>query len=130
MSETIGVNELKATVDRILEEYGDECTEIMKEVVPKVSKRNARKLKGVHSGAFKNRSGAYRKGWKTKIIEKRLGVEGIIYNTKAGLTHLLEFGHAVVRGGRRVGDAKAYSHIAGVNTEAQEEFEKELMEKL
>ena len=72
-------------------------------------------------------TGKYRKGWKTKVEESRLSIEGTVYNGAApGLTHLLEFGHVKQNGGR----TRAFPHIAEVNDKAQEEFEKELIAKL
>ena len=128
MSNTkIRPDNLAATVNRILAEYGDDCTKVLKETVPKITKESAKELKGSSVGGFQDRTGKYRKGWRSKVEETRLSVDGVVYNGgQPGLTHLLEFGHAKQNGGR----TRAFPHIAEVNNRAQENFEKELIEKL
>lgn len=125
MSKNITANELERTVMEMLNDYGDGCEDVLKEAVTKTAKSAQKELK--KNGSFKSRSGKYRKGWKTKIEETRLSVEGVVYNASSpGLTHLLEFGHALQNGGR----SKAYPHISTANDNAAEMLEKELIEKL
>ena len=127
MPKTINANELESVVIDMLNDYGDGCEEVLEEAVTKTAKSAQKELRGKNSGSFVSRSGKYRKGWKTKIEKTRLSVEGIVYNSNSpGLTHLLEFGHALQNGGR----AKAYPHIAEANDNAAEMIETELMEKL
>lgn len=124
MSQVIKPEQFAAEIEKILDKYGDETTDVMKEIVPKVTKNAAKSLKS--AGSFGG-TGKYRKGWKTKVEESRLSIEGTVYNGAApGLTHLLEFGHVKQNGGR----TRAFPHIAEVNDKAQEEFEKELIAKL
>lgn len=124
---TIPVDSLAATVSQILDEYGEECTEVLGNSVKKVVKESVKELKGSSVGGFQDRTGKYRNGWRSKVEETRLSVDGVVYNGgQPGLTHLLEFGHAKQNGGR----TRAFPHIAEVNNRAQENFEKELIEKL
>lgn len=124
MSQVIKPEQFAAEIEKILDKYGDETTDVMKEIVPNVTKNAAKSLKS--AGSFGG-TGKYRKGWKTKVEESRLSIEGTVYNGSApGLTHLLEFGHVKQNGGR----TRAFPHIAEVNDKAQEEFEKELIAKL
>ena len=124
---TIPVDSLAATVSQILDEYGEECTEVLGNSVKKVVKESVKELKGSSVGGFQDRTGKYRKGWRSKVEETRLSVDGVVYNGgQPGLTHLLEFGHAKQNGGR----TRAFPHIAEVNNRAQENVEKELIEKL
>lgn len=127
MSKTITPDSFASTISEFLSEYGDDCREVMKETVPKVTKNATKALKGKSVGAFTDRSGKYRKGWRSRVEEKRLSIEGVVYNgASPGLTHLLEFGHAKQNGGR----TRAFPHIAEVNDKAADEFERELTEKL
>lgn len=127
MSNTISVDQLEATVNRILNEYADDCVEVMTDAVKKTTKQATKELKSSGIGGFQDRTGKYRKGWRSKVEETRLSAEGVVYQgAQPGLTHLLEYGHAKQNGGR----TRAFPHISEVNDRAQENFEKELIEKL
>ncbi len=72
-------------------------------------------------GPYRERSGKYTKGWTYEQRGSRASsITGInsysVFNKKQyQLTHLLEKGHQVKKGGRVVGQAAAYAHIAPVN---------------
>ena len=72
-------------------------------------------------GPYKKRTGKYARSWAHEARSNRTsvitGLNGYyVYNKKHyQLTHLLEKGHQVKRGGRVVGEAAAFSHIAPVN---------------
>lgn len=70
--------------------------------------------------------GRYASKWKAKKEDHGY----IVYNEQPGLTHLLEKGHDIVRGGRKVGRAKAYPHIKPVEEKANTEFVKNTLEEL
>lgn len=72
-------------------------------------------------GPYQERTGRYTKDWtydqrsgRTSVIT---GLNGYsVYNKKNyQLTHLLEKGHQLRRGGRTYGNVKAFEHIAPVN---------------
>lgn len=72
-------------------------------------------------GPYQERTGKYTKDW---IYDQRSGRTSVItglngysvYNKKYyQLTHLLEKGHQLKHGGRKIGDVKAFEHIAPVN---------------
>lgn len=72
-------------------------------------------------GPYRERTGKYTKDWthgqkssRTSVIT---GLNGYsVYNKKHyRLTHLLEKGHQLRKGGRKVGNVKAFEHIAPVN---------------
>lgn len=70
-------------------------------------------------GSYCERTGKYTKDW-THGQRSRSSITKInsysVYNKRHyQLTHLLEKGHQVKRGGRVVGETAAYSHIAPVN---------------
>lgn len=72
-------------------------------------------------GPYRERTGKYTKDWTHEQRSSRAssitGLNGYsVYNKKHyQLTHLLEKGHQVKKGGRVVGEAAAFSHIAPVN---------------
>ena len=88
-------------------------------------------LRSNNAGAFKNKTGAYRRGWRATLKKNNLGVVARVYNaTDWQLTHLLEYGHNVVRGGKIIGSVDPYPHISDVNNWAIKEFEDELTERI
>ena len=115
------------TMNALLKEYGDVVIEITADAADKTTKEARTKLRSNSAGAFKNRTGAYRRGWRASLQRKNTSVLAQVYNaTDYQLTHLLENGHDVVRGGAVVGHAKEYPHIAEVNDWAINAFESEL----
>lgn len=65
------------------------------------------------------RNGDYAKGWRIKRTSKRL----VIHNaTDYQLTHLLEHGHVLRRGGRNIGDAAEHPHIRPAEEAAVRNF--------
>ena len=69
----------------------------------------------------------YNKGWGIDLKKKKSSVMSIIHNkTEYRLAHLLEKGHALKHGGRKVGETRAFEHIAPV----AEKAEKELLENI
>lgn len=72
-------------------------------------------------GPYKERTGKYTKDWtydqRTGRASAITGLNGYsVYNKKHYmLTHLLEKGHQLRRGGRQLGNVKAFEHIAPVN---------------
>ena len=115
----------------LLVDYTDEVADKVNEAV-RVTADYSRKSLRSQAGKFKNRTGKYRKGWGIKMeYAGRYYAMATISNYKYyPLTHLLENGHALVRGGRRIGDVQAFPHIADVQEEADrmiiEEIERAL----
>ena len=113
-SKKIKAVDLTATVDALLEEYGDEIFNDLDEVIQETAEEAVSKLHSVQTFAPGRRpSGEYSRGWtSTEQIKKRTQVVRVIYNEElAGLAHLLEFGHANRGGGRTPG----YGHIKPVD---------------
>lgn len=121
MNEHIKADDFSSVCKKILDQYGDDCREAVIDTVKEVAKESAKELKS--AGDFNNRTGAYRKGWTSKVQTSRLGAEGVVYNKSSYyLTHLLEFGHAKQNGGR----TRAFAHIEPV----EKDTERKLMEVL
>ena len=126
MSRTVKADKLADAVNEILKAYGDHVTEGMKEAVKKIADEAKRETRN----ASPKRTGKYRKGWAVKDTSTRLSAEAIVHNrTSYQLTHLLEKGHALRRGGRTIGHVKAFPHIGPAEERAVKNFEK-AVEKL
>jgi len=125
MSKLTPIDRLQAEVSAILEEYGDEVAENLDEITKEVGKKGAKALRSSSKGSFGG-SGKYARGWTYEVEESRLGTTVTLYNRTPGLPHLLENGHAKRGGGRVPGR----SHIAPVEAELIESFEKEVTSKI
>lgn len=118
-----------SVINSLLDEYGDDVLDAVVESADASAKKAAKSLKT--AGKFKNRSGKYRRGWRTTNNKSRLTYSSTVYNKDAfQLAHLLEFGHALKLGGRAAGKVQAFPHIEEVNDQAQSDFENYLEEKL
>lgn len=117
MAVRIENDRLRAVINDLLDEYGDEARDAIQSAAKKVGKDVVKELK--KGGGFKG-SGAFNKGWATKTENTRLGSTTIVYNKDLpGLAHLLEFGHAKQNGGR----TKAFNFIAPVAATVGDKFE-------
>ena len=112
----IDSQDLASTINKLLEEYGDNVQDAIVESSKKVGKEVAKELK--KGGKFGG-TGAFNKGWTSKTETTRLGAETIVYNKSLpGLSHLLEFGHALANGGR----STAYNFISPINDTTEDKF--------
>lgn len=125
----VTIDNFDAEVKKILEQYGDEVSENVDIITRKIGEKGAQMLRNQSNGAF-HRTGRYAKGWTTKTERNRLYTSVIIYNRTPGLPHLLEHGHAVVSGGRKVGHYSGKEHIAPVEKKLVKEYEMEVKDKL
>ena len=101
--------ELRKIVSEVLKEYGDEVEREVAEAIPDVADNVVRELYETSP----NKTGDYAKGWTYSYVTSKYGTVTVkVHNaTDWQLTHLLEWGHAIKRGGRTVGFVKAYPHI-------------------
>ncbi len=125
MARTVKLDGFTQAVEQILQEYAGNVTEGTKAAVKKV----AEQAKKETQAASPRRTGRYKRGWAVKEEVQRLSSEAIVHNrTSYQLTHLLEKGHAVKRGGRTIGQAYAHPHIRDAEQNAiknlQEAIEK------
>lgn len=127
MAKKIPIEKLSDTIKEILEEYADEINENVEEVTKKVVQEGAKAVRANARNTFKTHSDRpYAKSWKTEIETGRLSTTGVIYSTKPGLPHLLEYGHAKRGGGRVPGRP----HIAPAEEKLVEEFESKIEAKI
>lgn len=125
MSKKITINNLGSAIEDALSEYGDEVTADVKAVTKSMAQVGVRALKSESKSSFGG-TGRYAKGWTYATRTERLSAGTTIYNKLPGLPHLLENGHAKRNGGRVDGTV----HIAPVEKELAEKFEKEILSKL
>lgn len=116
--------DLGSEIQKILDECEVEVVDDMKEAIKAVTKAGVKKVKS-NAKIFKG-SGAYKKGWTSKVEEERMTAHGVIYNRKPGLPHLLEYGHPKRTGGR----VEGREHIKPVEEEIEKEFVGELEARL
>ena len=123
MANAIKPDQLAAEITATLAEYRDAVNVITEENVRQVmneARADVRQRSPQRRPAWKS----YKGHWRTKLIREGSTIKGIVYNDKAGLTHLLEFGHAYVNGGRYQG----VEHIAPAQETANEAIERGIKE--
>ena len=114
---------LRDEIQAILDEYGEEVEEELREIIPAVAKEAAKKLRK----SSPDNKGGYAKGWTQQTEKGRMTVSSVIYNkAKPGLPHLLEYSHALRNGGR----SRPIPHIAQVEEWANTEVVKRIEEAL
>lgn len=122
----VDMNELQAEIVAQLKEYGDVCTEDIKEAVKKTAKDCVKEIKAKSPSD----TGEYRRGWRqATMFENANEIRIDVYNAKKPqLTHLLEFGHIVRNrpGGAILGKAGAHAHIRPAELKAQKELVKKI----
>lgn len=116
-------DELSKAFEKELSEYLETSIDIVRNTVDEVVEVGVSKLKITSP----KKSGRYSRGWKAKTtLDSSTGKTSTLHNTKGQLTHLLEKGYAKVNGGRVAG----FPHIAPVEAELMDKFEKTLKERL
>ena len=121
MSESISADKLAREIMRQIEEYTEEVKETTQKVAMEVKKLRE------NSPNSKN-GGTYAKNW-TRTTDK-YGIT--VYNKSPTyrIAHLLEKGHQLKRGGRKIGEVRAYPHIEEVEQECIKEYVEELERRL
>lgn len=124
-------------VSKIIEQYGSSyggiLPDLIKKSMDKVCTVATNKLQSVNRFSPNgNPSGAYSKDWTFEIkSDGRYKRKAVVFNEDHyRLTHLLENGHALKRGGRTYGRVQAYTHIFPINEEAQKDFYDEVVKAI
>ena len=107
-----------------LAEYAQLAAEDMKKAVKKAG---AEAKKDIQAGA-PVKTGAYKKSWTAKTTKETANaMEIVVYSrNRYQLAHLLEFGHALRKGGR----TRAFPHIAPAEERAAQILEQEVEKAL
>ena len=111
---TVNVTKLGDEILKNLEIFKSVTVEIMEEAVNETARKTVEKLR---ADSPEGRRGKYTKGWTWKKNgdargARRYDVVVCQNGHEYSLTHLLENGHALVRGGRKVGSSPQITHIA------------------
>lgn len=126
MAKRVPIDQLSASVEKILAKYQEDVQGNVNEIVKEMSRKGAQTVRKQASSMF-NGTGEYASGWTSKAETGRISAQGVIYNaTVPGLPHLLEHGHALRQGGRTQGRP----HIAPVEEALVREFEQKVKSKL
>ncbi|ERT57723.1 HK97 gp10 family phage protein [Peptoniphilus sp. BV3C26] len=112
--------DLVKEIEKATKEQLDLANDVVNKAVDKVAKETVSDLKS----SSPKKSGEYASGWgKREGQTATRSKSSIVWNEEHyRLTHLLEFGHAKVNGGR----VAAKPHIAAVEQKAIKNFEDEL----
>ena len=124
---------LAKTIQEELQNIGIAVDDGMQEVFDEVGKEAVKKLKKTSPVNPKGKqSGRYAKGWTYEKGKKYRGkAVGVVRNkTDPQLTHILEYGHPLVRNGKVVGNVEAKEHIRPVADWVAEEIENKLTKKI
>ena len=122
MAQNLTVDELAGAINDIMAEYKGAIDEDIQKAAKDVSKGAKERVSSSARQQFGG-SGEYAGNWRVKIKNSSGKAEATVYNNKTyRLTHLLEFGHAKVNGGRVSGKA----HIRP----AEQNAEKKLLGKV
>lgn len=119
MGRRVSLDGFADAVEQIIGEYADGVYATESKAVTYSTNQALRQVKS-NAGVF---DGEYAGGWKKQITRTNVTAEGVVYNVRPGLPHLLEKGH-VKRGGH--GRVSGTPHALPV----QFHVNKVLMEKL
>ena len=116
----IKIDDLASAITKELTEYSQEVTDGIKREIKAVAKECKTEIQQ-NSPVD---TGSYRKGWQVKTAyESSSDIRVVIRNrTDYQLTHLLEYGHAKVNGGRVNGKP----HIRPAEEHAEQKFMKKV----
>lgn len=123
MAKGIPIDKLSTAIETELKKYSQEVADQIKQDVQEVAKECVAEIKQKSPKRTGKGGGKYRRGWRAEVVyESNEDIRVIVRNKTAWqLTHLLEFGHAKVKGGRVEGKA----HIGP----AEQRAKKSLLEK-
>lgn len=117
------------TIYEQLAAFGVQIDDSIQEIFDEVGQEAVKKLRSTSPVNAKSpKKGRYAKGWRYERGKKVRGVtmSYIRNKTDPQLTHLLEFGHPIVRNGVVVGNAEPVEHIKPVADWVAEEAEKRI----
>ena len=106
----VDMDELSAAIMKELDGFKEVTDEIMTQAVKETAKETAEEIRA----NAPEKSGEYAESWSYKRNSQSKNHFSMIAYSIAPryrLSHLLEHGHAIVNGGRKVGSAKAFKHL-------------------
>lgn len=131
----IPLDRFQAEIDKILQEYGATIQREVGEAAKESALKGVVMLKATspvnQDSGTKRKPGRYAKGWRVKEGGSASGKMYIVHNaTDYQLTHLLEYGHPLKKGGRQYGYAKAYPHIKAAEDYMIDYFQTHVIEAI
>lgn len=127
-------NEFGLQLNAILANFSSQVDETVDAETRQIAKEAAKKLRQTSPKKARGKnSGKYAKGWTWKQAnDKKRHYRVIVWNaTDWQLTHLLEYGHRVVKNGKATEErTEPQPHIADVEKWVQEELPRRIKEKL
>lgn len=126
----INVDALGATIQTVLAEFADATAEAVEAATDLTAAQTVDKLRS--TSPRQPGGGEYAAGWTSEVWQKRYkGIyKRLISNREYRLTHLLEYGHRIMRDGKEVGYASARPHIAQAEFAAISQFEENLRREI
>lgn len=126
----ISVDKLASVIASELESYRESTNSNVKEAVKEVAKESAQIVKSHVPSKWSNKYKSQIKASSPTVVKNQYTSYIYMYGEDYRIAHLLEHGHALVRGGRTVGQAKAFPHFIYGDEYAQDELPKRIEEKL
>ena len=106
---TIKPDQLAREILKDLNDYSDNVRVKVDEAVGEIAKESQKKLRATTGAEGSNVWRKYPTGWTTKSTRRKGYRKEEVWNSRYyRLTHLLEKGHVLRRGGRKIGDAAAF----------------------
>lgn len=122
--------DLTQEVNKILRDFADDVEKAVLDAEEDVAKEAIKKLKATSPRNTHGKGKHYADTWAIDTRSKKHYAHLIVYNKQYQLTHLLEKGHNIVRGGRVVGHAKAQPHIKPVEEWVKDEVTRRIEQKI
>lgn len=124
MSKKVGALDFSKACRQLLDEYGSEVVDVLRQVVPDAANHAADEIRS----NSKQRTGKYARGWtKKEQYARASGVSCVVYNKdRYRVAHLLENPHTIANKYGTYGTSKG----DGVIAEAEENAEKYLVEEV
>lgn len=132
MAKKTPIDKLSEAISGILEEYAEDVQASLDVITKKSGAEGAKMLRRQSRQAFKGGTGEYAKGWKYEFRKTRRYAKTTIFNDHYSMPHLLEHPHDIrnKKGGTVYGQTAPHPHIALVEKELVETFEREVLKKL
>lgn len=128
------IDQLNRAISGILSEYAEDIQGNVDQIAEQMGKKGVQALRKEARRVLKSNTtgkSEYARGWKMQVEKGRLSTKVTIYNEHYSLPHLLEYGHVTRNGtGRTYAPTPAHAHIAPVEKELVETFEREVVAKL
>ena len=132
MNKKTTVDNLAKEIEKSLADFAGVTEEACEKGVIETAQDAVKALRAAHpsENAWPN----YNKGWTVRTEKSRTfksGILSVVWNKEHyRLTHLLEKGHALRHGGRKVGETRPFEHIAPVDREAEENLVKNIRKRV